>query len=326
MFNKNKRKTDSKIRYRTSHFSRKLESARGYKRVVRQRPKNSWEVFFASVGLATWQSKVITAAIFFLLIYIVYIPNFLFIKQVTVNGSDSSANGVVKTLTDSYLGKKLPWPQRNLLLLSKGKLASYLLDNTQKVLSVDTVSKKFPNRLTVSVTPRLDSFLIETASSTLFTVSNDGLITGVSILDASSTLPNLSFLIKLDSGENLITGQQALSLADIAFLNQVRERLPGIIKSEIDYYEMAEIPDESVTVYTKSGYKILFDLNSDPGQSLDRLNLLLSQFSATDAKKIYYIDMRFKDKGYVCNKGTLCVQNVVLPTSSATSTSTSTPQ
>src|SRR6185437_7888178 len=156
MFSKNKRKIDSRIRYRNSHFSSKLENARGYKRVIRQRPKNSWEVFLANAGLGTWQSKVITAAVFFLLIYLVYIPNFLFIKQVTVNSSDQTTNDVVKTLTDSYLNKKLPWPQTNLLLLSKGKLTSYLLDNSQKVLSVDAITKKFPNRLTVSVTPRLD--------------------------------------------------------------------------------------------------------------------------------------------------------------------------
>ena len=114
MFNRNKHKIDPRIRYRNSKFSRKLESARGYKRVIRQRPKSSWEVFLANVGLTSWQSKVITGAVFFLLIYLVYIPNFLFIKQVTVNGSDQPTNAVVKSLTDSYLDKKLPWPQRSL--------------------------------------------------------------------------------------------------------------------------------------------------------------------------------------------------------------------
>src|SRR6185437_1215041 len=233
---KNKRKIDSRVRYRSSSFSQKLESARGYKRTIRQKPKTPTEVFLATIGLSSWLSRIVTVAVFFLLIYLVYVPNFFFIKHIIINGSDISTNNITSALTDSFLNKKLPWPQKNYLLLSKNQLEKYLINNSQKIQSVDKISKKFPNQLTINITPRLDSFLLVTPSSTAFTVSGDGLVTGEAITDASGTLPSMPFLIKLDSADDLVIGQQALSSTDSNFLQQIKSRLPNITKSDIDYY------------------------------------------------------------------------------------------
>ena len=119
MFNKNKKKLDRRVVYQTRGFKNQLRSARAYKRPQKVLPKNSAEVFLSKIGLGSWLSRWATLLAFFLLIYIVFVPNFLFIKLVNVNGADAATNADAKTLAASYLNKNLPWPQKNLILNSK---------------------------------------------------------------------------------------------------------------------------------------------------------------------------------------------------------------
>ena len=74
---------------------------------------------------------------------------------------------------------------------------------------MDSISKKLPSTLIVNITPRIDEFEVLTASSTAYSVSNDGLVTGELLPNASGTLPTLSFLIKLTEVGNLNVGQNA---------------------------------------------------------------------------------------------------------------------
>ena len=318
MFNKNKKKIDSRIRFQNSRFTRKLENARGYKRTARILPKNSREIFLSKIGLRSWQSKVATVLVLFLLVYIVYIPNFLFIKNITINGGDTPTRINIKAVTESYLEKKIPWPQKNLILLSDSGLKKYLLGNDQKILSVDKINRHFPNGLSINITPRVDSVLLQTASSTNFTISNDGLVTSEFVPTASTSSPSLPILIKLSSGENLIVGQQAISKQDLEFITKLQTQLPGIVESSLDYYEKSTLNNTEIIIYAKAGFKILFDLNSDLDKNLNRLRLLFSQFPNAEQKKLYYLDMRFDGKGYVCEKGSACVKNINLPKESTT--------
>ena len=315
MFNKNKKKIDSRIRFQNSRFRSKLRTARGYKRTNRILPETDWEILLSKIGLGSWLSRIITILVFFSLIYIVFIPNFLFIKQITVNGASATINSDVKNLTESYLSKNLPWPQKNLALISKSALKNYLLKKDQEILSVDGINKHFfPAVLTLSITPRVDRFLIETASSTTYTVSGDGIVTNEIIQGASSTLPSLPILIKLNSGSYFAIGQSVLSQSQIGFINQLQSQIAGIVGSSIDYYKLDDLKNPDLTVYTKSGLKLIFDLSSDFNKALSQLRLLFSQFAPGDAKRLYYIDMRFRDKSYVCYKNTPCVAALNLPT------------
>jgi cell division septal protein FtsQ len=321
MFNKNKNKIDSRIRFQNSRFTRKLESARTYKRTTRILPKNSREIFLAKIGLSSLLAKIATGLGLAALIYLVYIPNFLFIKHIEVNGGDQETKNTVVNISNSYLGKKLPWPQQNILLLSKDKLKKYVAENDQKILTIDKITKHFPNSLIINITPRVDNFLIQAPSSTDFTISNDGIITSEFIANASTTLPSLPILIKLDSGDGLIVGQQAISKNKIAFINDTNIKLPAIIKSPLDYYKFSNLQSNDLTVYSKLGFKVLLDTNSDFTETLNRLRLLFSQFSDVELKKLYYVDMRFEGKSYVCEKANACVKDINLsPQTNATST------
>jgi hypothetical protein len=312
MFGK-KRKIDSKIRFQNSQFKNRLSRARTYKRQIRIRPSGRSEVFLSKIGLGSWFSRFATLLAFLFLVYLVFIPNPFFVKQVIVNTPQAGDRPVIQALTDSYLSKRLPWPQKNLILLSKSGLGDFLLKNDRKILKVSGINKKFPSTLVISITPRVDQFLIQTASSTNFSLANDGLVTGEVFADASGTLPSSLALIKLDNSDGLIIGRQAFSQSQMDFLNQLQQQLPGIVKSPINYYGLDSLNTPDLTVYFKGGFKIMASLNADTAATLNHLSLLFSQFSAADAQKLYYVDMRFGDNGYVCDKGTTCVQSVTLP-------------
>jgi len=319
MFGK-KKKINSKIRFQNSRFKNRLSRARTYKRQIHVRPSGRGEIFLSKIGLSSWFSRFATLLVFIFLIYLVFIPNIFFVKQVIINTTQTADKPAIQALTNSYLSKRLPWPQKNLILLSKKGLSDFLLKNDQKILKVSGINKKFPSTLVIAITPRVDQFLIQTASSTNFSVANDGLVTGEVFADASGALPGNLTLVKLDNSDGLIIGHKVFSQSQTDFLNQLQQQLPGIVKLPINYYGLDSLNTPDLTVYFKGGFKIMISLNADTAATLNHLSLLFSQFSAADAQKLYYVDMRFGDNGYVCDKGTACVQSVILPNNNASGT------
>jgi cell division septal protein FtsQ len=314
----NKRKTDSRIRFQNSRFKHRLQEARGYKRSARNKPLGAGGIFLSMVGLGSWFSRFFTLLIFLLLIYLVFIPNVFFVKHVAINGAQTEDKSAIETLVNSYLSKKLPWPQKNLVLLSKPGLKEFLLKNDQKILAINSINKKLPATLIINITPRINQFVIQTASGTDFFVSNDGLVTNEAYLAASGTLPSNLTFIKLDDSEGLVIGNRVFEQNQIIFLLRMQDQLADVVKSPIDFFELASFKTTDLSVYFKTGPKVILSLNSNADQALGRLKLLFSQFSDIDIKKLYYVDMRFGNNGYVCYKGTTCVQNISLPTASTT--------
>lgn len=316
--NKNKINKDSRIRFQNSRFKHRLSEARGYKRHIRNKPADKGEIFLSKIGLGSWYSRFALLLVFFILIYLVFIPNIFFIKNIAINDPQTADKPAIQSLVNSFLEKNLPWPQKNLILLSKSGLAGFLQKNDQEILNVASITKKFPSSLVINVTPRVDSFAIQTAGLTYFSVSGDGLVTNEVFLDASGTLPSGLTLVKLDNSGGLTIGRPAFSQSRVDFFNQIQNQLPGIVKSPMDYFELGKLDTPDFTAYFTAGPKILASFNSDIGQILSRLRLLLSQFSDSDIKKLYYVDMRFGDSGYICYKGTPCVQDISLPKASTT--------
>jgi hypothetical protein len=318
---KNKRKTDYQVRFQDPKFRQKLQQARTYKRFKKTLPLTETGIILSKIGLGSWLSRIGTLLGFFVLIYLVYIPNIFFIKHLTINGANPGSISAVEQITNSYLGKKTPWPQKNLILLSKSKLADYLLKNDQKILGIDSISKSFPNSLTINITPRIDKFAITASGSPeIYSVSNDGIITGILTPTASGTIPSGLIPIRLTANGDLYSGKSLFNKNQISFFVLLQNKLPGIVKSPVDYYELGDSQNQNLTVYTKNGFKLLFDLSSDLNKTLNRLGLLFSQFSDADIKKLYYVDMRFEDRGYVCDLGTPCSITKTIPSIEATST------
>lgn len=304
---KNKKKTDYQVRFQDPKFRQRLHKARAYKRFKKKLPLTEADILLSKIGLGSWLSRIGTVAGFFVLIYLVFIPNLFFIKHLAINGSSPGSLSGIEEITNSYLNKKNPWPQKNLFLLSKSKLTDYLLKNDQKILTINSINKDFPNSLIINISPRIDKFSVTASGSPeTYSISNDGIVTGILTPSASGTLPSGLIPVKLTADNNLYVGKTAMSKDEINFFIQLQNKIPSITNSPVSYFELADFQGQNLTAYTKNGFKLLFDLNSDLNKAIGQLQLLFSQFSDSDIKKLYYVDMRFEGRGYACDLGAPC--------------------
>jgi cell division septal protein FtsQ len=315
MFNK----TDYSRRFLNRDFKKRLQQQRDYKRKAATIPETNIAVFLSKLGLNSIKAKIFTALVFFLLVYIIYIPNFLFIKNITVLGVADDTKASVEASINSFLEKKLPWPEKNFLIFSKGQLISYLLKNNSKVFTVNKITKKFPSSITVEVTPRLNQFILEN-QSIYYYVSNDGRLMESVEKNASGTLPSALGLIKLTSNQSIISGKDLFSAEQVAFFALLANNLEQTARSPVDYYEIEESASQEFKVFLKIGAKLLFSFNTEPGETLTRLNYLLAQYSDADLKNLAYVDMRYQNRGYVCSLSSPCAQETVIPQATTTPT------
>ena len=316
MFNNKK---DSRVRFQHRQFKRQLQDARDYKRPVYQTRQTAWQIFFSKIRLGTIRAKIFLIAAIVLAIYLAYIPNFFIIKEIQINGTTAALQAETTDNVKTFLKKNTLSAQHNLLLLSKNRLAYYLLQNNKTIYRVSGIEKKLPNRLIVNLQPRVAQYLLE-ADNKNFIVSNDGLVLGELELAATSTENSqlIPFKISqdLDSppfqnifGENLLQKLQTLN-----------QQLQPITNARIKSFAAGRLDEPDLDVYLDAGYKILFDSKSDLNLTLERLKILLPQISPADVKKLYYLDMRIKNRGYVCFKNTVCaVENP--PTATSTTPS-----
>jgi hypothetical protein len=323
MFDQNKRKIDSRIRFQNPQFKTSLRSQRNYKRIKKTLPQTPWGVFLSKIGLGSWPARITTLAIFFLLVYIVFIPNIFFVKTTIINNPDRAGTPAIQNLVNSFLNKKLPWPEKNLLVLSRAKLRDFLLKNDGQILQVDKITKKFPSTLIITIIPRVDQFALQTQSGQYYSLSNDGKATNLLLPNASNTLPSALILIKLTGSDTVNIGGTILSPEKINYINGLQSRLANVAKSQIDYYELADLQTPDLTVYLKNSFLLKFDFGTDLDKTLNELNTLLTQLAPGDIKKLYYLDMRFLGRGYACYLNTPCAQNLNLPKPAASSTPSS---
>lgn len=314
MFNSNKKKLDSRVRFQNQGFQKQLDKQRNYKRGKKTFPQTDWGVFLSKIGLGSIKTRLLVTAVLLLLIYLVYVPNFLFIKTIQINGIAQPKRTEIQKVVESYLNKKLPWPQKNLMLLSAKRLENYLLKNNQSILKIDKITKSYFNTLIINVVPRQDTFVIESKNGA-FGVANDGLVTKIIYNDsgATSTLPSPLVLIKLMSDESLYVGQQVISPETASSLKQFFDQSPEVIKTTVNYFEINSLSEVDITAVTKIKFKIKFNFKTDLLELTRRLKLLFSQFSDSEISSLEYIDMSYEDRGYVCHKNQPCVSEVKLP-------------
>lgn len=308
------------MRFQNQGFQKQLDKQRNYKRGKKTFPQTDLGVFLSKIGLGSIKTRLFVTIILLLLIYLVYVPNFLFIKTIQINGITQPKRAEVQKVVESYLSNKLPWPQKNLMLLSTKRLENYLLQNNQSILRVDKISKNYFDSVIINVVPRQDTFVIQSKIKS-FGVANDGLVTKIIYPDpaVTSTLPSTLILIKLTNDESLFVSQQILKPETATSLKQFYDQSPDILKSPVNYFELASFNDSTITAIVKNKFAVKMNLNADFIDLARRLKLLFSQFSDQEIMSLEYVDMRYEDRGYVCHKYQPCVGEIKLPSQNTAS-------
>ena len=295
--NRNKR-----IKYRGLRFKRQLERARLFKRPSRQLPETGWGNFVEKIGLGSRKNRLLLGILLGGLIYLIWVPNFLYVKSFEVSGGNLKHEPEHRENVAAFLNSSRLWPQKNLALLSSGRLKRKLLAEPW-VISVKKVQKIWPNRLKIELEERREYALLESQGKK-YIFSNDG--RNLNSLEASSTPAEI--LINLKTPEE-IKPEQELSAELLSFIGLLQNKIPEICRSTVSSYTIHPLTNPDLEAETAAGYKVIFDTSYDNEENLANLSVLMDKLSPDEKNRLYYVDMRIKNKAFVCFKGTSCTQN-----------------
>ncbi len=336
MFNREKPKFNSKVRFQHRTFVEKLKAAQGYKRQAKKIPETDQEKILSGLGLDSLWSKIAVGLGILILIYLVYIPNFLFIKTIEVQGAEGDERNHIIVLTKEYFKQSALYaPQRNLIFLDGKKLADYLVKHDPQLKSVIKTTKDL-GKITLAIELKQEKFELVSANGN-YALYNDGTF--------SRDLANLPIeqkpgLLKVETkaslelrpGESFFSGQVANALTKIQI------GFPPNRSFVLDYFELPVastelkqdslstgddlnllasplavlIPNELV-VYTKPAekfnakpFKVYFDASSDIEKAMVNFSALMTELPPNQLASLAYVDMRFPDRSFVCLSSAAC--------------------
>lgn len=310
----------NKIKYQNPQFRRKLQAARGYRRQIKQIPSSKLGIFLAFLRLDSAMAKIFLFITLVLLIYLVYAPNFLTIKNIYIQGANGEAAESIKQSVNDYLSSRSFLPQSNLLLISKKGLADYLISKNPLVKKIISVKKDFPSSLNVEIDERFDKFLLKNVQR-IYIISNDGLITKQISLDGlNATATADSALIGINSNEDKIylEGQRVGDAGYFENLSEIVNKAQSELQNPITGIILENFERPDLEARTQSGFVIKFDINSDLQKTFWQLKLLLKEVGEARMNGVKYIDIRIKDRGYICYKDAPCAREQTIQTASST--------
>jgi hypothetical protein len=151
-------------------------------------------------------------------------------------------------------------------------------------------------------------------------MGNDGVIlrqlskeTGVL---PSSTLP----ILEVQESMETKIGQRPLEKPVFNSILQIKNAFSKEIKTPVKRMSLkvANYPD--IEVFSES-FKVWLALDDRLGEALEQLALLLTNIGE-QKNNLEYIDMRIKDRGFVCYKSSPCVKDALIFTQATSSTTT----
>lgn len=230
MFGKKQKKLDSRIRFQHQAFTRKLDQARGYKRQPQGPPSEP--------VLQSRRSQIIAAVAGAILVYLVFIPNFLSPKTVNIEGAGGDDANHVRSSVEGYF-KNSPFylAQNNLVFLNKSRLQAEMLEDS-KVYKVSSIKKNFFRRsLTVVVELKAQKYIVN-RGGTILGVYNDGIVQEQLSVEAEKWLelnPG-SVKVKHDTTGYVAPNTKYFSDELMTFMDQLRAQLRSGNDSAIDYF------------------------------------------------------------------------------------------
>jgi hypothetical protein len=314
-----KRKLASQIRFQQQAFVRELRQAQQYKRHADPLPEAGLRWWLRRLGLGGWIARGVTVLIIAAFIYILYVPNFLWITNITITGAEGQAGEQITGTIKDYFNKRSYFPQANFLALNTDRLGMYVKDHNSDIYRVLKVDKQFPRTVAVTVVLRQDFFVIERLSERII-VSNDGTIARVEHHDqAVPTAEQNINLLRIQLPESWVPVDEVFAERSLNSLTVLKEQFTTITGLQLRKVEFLSAPQKleeprkvilHVTDTSKNphSYEIFVDIPSDIASAMARLKIALEQLGPATASQLAYIDMRFGNRGFACLVNTPCAQ------------------
>lgn len=250
-FKKKKPKLDAKVRFQHKQFTTKLGSARSYRRSTVAVPESNYQKWLNKIGLGSLWSQILVGVVILAGLYLVYFPNFLSIKEISISGlSESQAHDLESNIRDQIAASKFYTAQSNLLFFSPN------LVNTaaSKLSSVNQISKVKKNYKTKTIEifaeAKYEKYLIATPDK-VFDVYNDGTYkaeSGVLRSDWATTDNPSMTKIQLYQVVKAQNGQRFFDDKLRDFINILSDQLRALDTYQLAYYSFKEPEAEVMPV------------------------------------------------------------------------------
>lgn len=334
-----KKRTYASSRFQKIDFNKKVALASKYKRKINQKPENRFGRFLFKIGLKTKFSKAIALLGLILLVYIIYIPNFLFVKNIKIVDAEANTEQSINDSVNKYFNSRVLLAQKNLLLLNKNSLKNYILKDNSSILDVVSIKKHLWNSLEIKVKSRKETFLLSTKNKQ-YVLYNDGIVSREIMQNASQfqgTRVNVETTNILNNGDKFLTPEslntvnwiiehffektgKALDYFEFPVIStkvnnsndqNIQSEEGVLYKEEINFGQIVvNLKRDPKSTDSSRDYKILLNTaDQDLGKLIDTLNSVINQLTPDKFGMLFYADMRFKDKAYVCLKGTPCADS-----------------
>lgn len=356
-FKKKQKKLDSKVRFQHTQFTRQLNAARSFKRQSAPVPEGRFQLLLTRVGLRSWTMRIIVTIVSLLLIYLVFIPNFLYISEITVHGLAPDDASKVRDSVSKYFKNNLwPLPQKNSIFLNEQKLSTFLLGVDEKIYKIERIVTHYPNELEIVIVPRKPRYILR-AKTQMLVLNNDGTVASYSPYDQAQFtegLPQSLSRVVIDTDKEATVDQIYFPDQKLAEqLQTLRDLFMQKITTGISYFEIptfqstvvpiltqdttnvesqptaTEVPLKNslteepkqvnwseIVIHTKKdpnqntllpqGYFVLFDRTIDIPTAIDKLAVLLGKMESGRRSNLFYVDMRLKNRGFICLRGAAC--------------------
>ncbi len=338
---KSKNVKDNKVRYQTREFTGKLVEARSYKRKSKALSENSFFRFLQKIGLYGSLFIVFIFILIFFVIYVLYFSSFFKVEKIEVNGGNDIEKERLRVEAEKFLDKRgyLGVPRSNLLTLGKGDLRKSLLENIIEVRNNLEFKKKFPNTLVINADFRKSKFIIGNKSGTYLYFDDSQYYKKLSENPASffdysgseikiwwqglenegrpevdnivfenvSKIKDLYFPPSGNSFDFLVMG---VGSRDQEEVNSGLDPRVILVNEDLG-------PGEAV-VYTRwfdsdinkipGGFKVYLDTKTSLPEVMARAELVIDKRPLDKRKLLYYIDMRYENRAFLCEMGSVCAQ------------------
>ncbi len=300
-------KNGSKIRFKQNNFKDRLKYASKYKRPVKK-PASG---FFADILKLLQISKVTGFFILLVIIglfYLIYLPNFLTVKEVQIFGVKEQNTSQIKAYVNKYFSSHRIFAQKNLVFLRKNKLQTYLEKNSEVVLKITNIKKVWFGKLEITIEERQNKFLIGSPEE-IFLASQDGLLRKTLGNFSSTSSPEKLTEIKLSSFDGQYQANQKIPQTWLLpAAENTSVGIKNITGSDVLYFSL-ETPDSlTLSAFLDKNVKINFDLGRQTGEQLENLKLLWENLDSSQKNQLKYIDLTIKNRGYVCFLNSVCAQ------------------
>lgn len=227
-------------------------------------------------------------------VYILFFSDYLKINNISVTGTQELASSDIQSSFEGYLQGKFfkVIPKNNFLFISQKRVADFLENNFKKIRTV-TISKKFPDSVSINIDER-KSVLVWCSGESCFLIDENGLAYSAADFNSPEIMQNHLLQINDTSARAVAIGEKVIDSAYEEYVTGIKDALKGIDQTVSDeaYLTPSNMADE-IDVKTDNGTQIYFSTQFSLDSAIKTLDVVLKKdIPQEKIGDIDYIDLR----------------------------------